>query len=164
MILRQFSIPVLYIAVHVILICLSLKNPPSSQSRVGNFSRSCRRLAKSTTQINALLIVVPGLFKYHQTQSPKGSSLNPGCSAFQSKCLDYHSLFVCLFKNVLKAQFPKSEKLLQRGDVYAVLHSALWQEKRWRSREDTGKLFKASSYFSLEHMAWESNRVFMEHF
>lgn len=150
MILRQFSIPVLHIAVHVILICLSLKKTPSSQSRVGNFPRSCRRLTKSMAQINALLKFVPDLFKYHQTQSPKGSSLNPGCSAFQSKCLDYHNLFVCLLKKVLNAQSPKSKKLLQRGHIYAVLHSALWQEKRWRFREDAGKLFKASSYFSLE--------------
>jgi len=115
-------------------------------------------------QINALLIFVPGLFKYLWTRSPKGSSLNPGCSAFQSKCLDYHNLFVCLFKNVLKAQSPESKRLMQRGDVYAVHHGALWQEKRSRFREDTGKPFKASSYFSLVYTAWESKRVFMEHF
>lgn len=98
-------------------------------------------------QINALLIFVPGLFKYHQTQSPKGTSLNSGCSAFQSKCLDYHNLFICLLKNVLKAQSPKSKKLLQRGDIYAALHGALWQGKKMEIQRKHRKTFQSFKLF-----------------
>lgn len=114
------------------------------------------------SRINALLIFVPGLFKYNQRQSLKGSSSNPGLSAFQSKCLDYYKLFVSLPKNVLRAQSPKSKKLLQRENVYVFLHmfsSALQLEKILRFRKNTRKHFRTSNNLSLGYMARESSRV-----
>lgn len=68
-------------------------------------------------QTNALLIFVPGLFKYHWRESLKGSSLNSDLSAFQSKCLDYYKLFVCLSKSVLKAVSKKQEIVAKRRCV-----------------------------------------------
>lgn len=100
-------------------------------------------------QTNALLIFVPGLFKYHQRQSLKGSSLNPGLSAFQSKCLDCYKFFVSLSKNVLKAHSSKSKKLLQR-DVYVFLHmlsNALQPEKNTEIQEKHQKTFQSIKSF-----------------
>lgn len=62
-------------------------------------------------------IFVPGLCKYHQRQSLKGSSLNPSLTAFQSKCLDYYKLFVNISKNVLKAVSKKEEVVAKRRCV-----------------------------------------------
>lgn len=102
--------------------CLSLTKLPCSQFGIGNFSTLCRGLTKSMAQTNALLILVTGLSMYHQRQSLNGSSLNPDLSTFQSKCLDYYKIFVCLSKNILKAQSPKSKNLLQWEVVYVFIH------------------------------------------
>lgn len=116
-------------------------------------------------QTNALLFV-PGLCKYHQRQSLKGNSLNPCLTTFQSKCLDYYKLFVSLSKNVLKAVSKNQEIVAKRRYVCFSLHvvQCTVTIKNTEIQKTIRKCFKASSYFSLGYMAWESSRVSMVHF